>query len=88
MTMIIRYAPSFRRAFRKLSFSDQERVRAVLHLFQKNPFDPRLKNHKLSGFQEGMYSISGGYDLRILYVQIESYTVVMLVNVGTHNEVY
>jgi hypothetical protein len=47
--MIIHQTPAFKRRFRKLSPEDQKRVAVALRIFAANPFDPRLRNHKLSG---------------------------------------
>ena len=86
--MRIFYATSFRRAYRKLSAEHQQRVNTVLQFFLANPFDPRLHNHTLAGSKRNLRSISAGYDLRILYAQRGTHAVVLLITVGTHDEVY
>ena len=88
MRMIINRLPIFKRMYRKLSQEQKERVRKSLDIFAQNPFDPRLRNHVLSGQQEGVRSISAGHDLRILYVEQDGHFVVLLVAVGDHDEVY
>ncbi len=86
--MIMHYTTAFKRMFRKLTKEQQVRVSAALQLFAVDSFDPRLSNHKLSGSQEGVRSISAGYDLRILYVEEHGHTVIFLLKVGTHDAVY
>jgi mRNA-degrading endonuclease YafQ of YafQ-DinJ toxin-antitoxin module len=80
--------PSFHRAYRKLSRENQERVNAALKIFLMNPFDPRLRNHKLAGKRGDLHTMSAGYDLRIIYREKDGHTVIFFVNAGTHDEVY
>lgn len=86
--MKIRRKSSFDRAYRKLTREQRLWVDESIHLFAQDPFDSRLHNHKLSGAQEGIRSISAGYDLRILYVEFDGHALVLLITVGTHDEVY
>jgi addiction module RelE/StbE family toxin len=85
--MEIRYMPSFKRAYKKLERGQRDRVDAALILFQRSPFDPKLRNHKITLSKEDARSISAGYDLRILYV-VRGDAIVLLIAVGTHDEVY
>lgn len=81
-------SPSFKRAYRKLETEQMGRVDSTLRIFAENPIDPRLRNHKLTGTQKGIRSISAGYDLRILYYEKGGHTVAILIRVGSHDEVY
>ncbi len=47
--MKIAYHPRFGRMFKKLSRDVQERALLREEMFRKDPFDPRLKTHKLHG---------------------------------------
>lgn len=85
--MEIHFHSSFRRMYRKFEEEQKQRVDAAIQLFARDPFHPALRNHKLKGPQEGAWSFSAGYDLRILYVN-ESDVIVLLLKVGTHEEVY
>jgi mRNA-degrading endonuclease YafQ of YafQ-DinJ toxin-antitoxin module len=53
-------------------------------------FHPRLKTHKLKGELEGSWAFSAGYDLRIVFnfVEYEGSEAVLLLSLGTHEEVY
>ncbi len=85
--MIIRFSSRFKRAYRKLSEEQRIGVDAAIYLFVQNPFDPRLRNHKLSGQKKGIRSISAAYDLRLLYIE-KGQSVALMLMVGTHDEVY
>lgn len=53
-------------------------------------FHPSLRTHKLSGDLAGLWSSSAGYDLRIVFelVHYNGAEAVLLLSVGTHDEVY
>ena len=86
--MMLRYTKRFLKHFRKLPKKDQIRVEHTLILFQKNPFHPLLRNHELQREMEGARAISAGFDLRIIYREEGNHTIVFLLQVGTHNQLY
>ncbi len=55
-------------------------------------YEPKLKTHALSGALAGFYASSCGYDCRIVFSIVEDkksgIEKIVLVNVGTHDEVY
>jgi len=61
-----------------------------LELLAEDANDPRLRTHKLKGESEGSWACSAGYDLRIVFefVQHEGSEAILLLTVGTHDEVY
>jgi mRNA-degrading endonuclease YafQ of YafQ-DinJ toxin-antitoxin module len=65
----------------------REVIRLRLEQFIANPFDPLLKNHKLSGQLKGLRAISAAYDCRIVFAMVEESTA-LLVSIGAHDEVY
>ena len=67
-----------------------ESLRSTLQLLEEDAFDARLRTHKLKGDLEGAWACSGGYDLRIVFefVQHGSSEAILLLSVGTHDEVY
>jgi mRNA-degrading endonuclease YafQ of YafQ-DinJ toxin-antitoxin module len=79
---------SFERAYRKLDIRSRTLVDDALRLFEKNPFDARLRNHLLTGTRHPIRSIRAAYDLRILYAEVHEHAIVLLLTVGTHDEVY
>jgi addiction module RelE/StbE family toxin len=86
----IAFSSSFKRAFKKsvagnagLETKFWERV----ELFKNNPFDPKLRTHKLSGKLKDLWSFSIEYDLRVIFSFAEQNKVVF-VDIGGHKEVY
>jgi mRNA-degrading endonuclease YafQ of YafQ-DinJ toxin-antitoxin module len=56
----------------------------------EDAFDPRLRTHKLKGNLANCWASSAGYDLRIVFELVpQSGTEgILLLSVGTHDEVY
>lgn len=84
---------AFTRTLRRLSKKRRQAaadVRAALTFLAADAFDPRLKSHKLTGELGGAWACSAGYDVRILFefVQQEEAEAILLLTVGTHDEVY
>ena len=84
---------AFLRRLRRLSKKQPDaiaEVDAVLVLLEEDAFDPRLKTHKLTGDLDGVWACSAGYDLRLLFefVQHEGTEAILLLTIGTHDEVY
>jgi mRNA interferase YafQ len=67
-----------------------ESVRETLVLLEEDAFDPRLRTHKLKGEMEGYLACSAGYDLRVVFefVQQDEAEAILLLTIGTHDEVY
>jgi len=87
--------PKFKRAFRKFVRRDarlQKRVEDTLMQMQEDVYMASLGTHKLSGTLEGLRACSCGYDCRIVF-SIEQNPagggeVIVLLDIGTHDEVY
>jgi len=65
-------------------------LESTLELLSADCFHPRLKTHKLKAELEGAWACSAGYDLRIVFefVEHEGAEAILLITVGTHEEVY
>ena len=65
-------------------------LQSTLDLLAADCFHPRLKTHKLKAELEGSWACSAGYDLRIVFklVEHEGAEAILLITVGTHEEVY
>jgi len=86
----IAFSSSFKRAFKRRIAGNAERedtFRTKIESFKNNPFEPSLKTHKLSGKLKDYWSFSVEYDLRIIFYFSDKEKVV-LVDIGTHEEVY
>lgn len=77
-------ASHFRRAFDKLP-ADLQRIAAQrLTRFATNPFDPRLRTHKLKGNLRHLWSFSVTEAHRVL-VSFPKPGVAILQDIGTHD---
>ena len=67
-----------------------QNIQTALTLLTTDPFDPKLKTHKLKGDSKDSYACSAGYDLRIIFTFVESEKrqAILLASIGTHDEVY
>lgn len=86
--MKILYHKKFDKRFEKLSFKLQDKVIEIIKLFQKNPINPILENHALRGRMNGKRAISVTGDVRIIFEEHNNYVLVIMLDVGTHNQVY
>jgi len=77
----------FRRNLKKLSRVLRLKTEQRDEIFRNNPFDPRLKTHKLHGEKKGEWAYSIDRSFRITFVFIENGKVVYT-NIGTHDELY
>ncbi|MGL4347400.1 MAG: type II toxin-antitoxin system RelE/ParE family toxin [Chitinophagaceae bacterium] len=60
-----------------------------LQLFINDPFDDILKTHKLSGKLTGLWSFALDYSIRVVfYFTNDNPKKAILVDIGTHDEVY
>lgn len=65
--MEILYAPKFVRQYKKLSPEIQLLAEKREEIFCKDPFDSRLKTHKLSGRLGIYYAFSVNFSYRIIF---------------------
>ncbi len=80
----------FKKAFKRKIRGNkalERRFRDRTALFQENPFDTRLKTHRLSGQLQGLWSFSIDYDVRVVFSFVEP-SRALFVDIGTHEEVY
>ncbi len=87
--------PKFKRAFRKFVRHNarlQKRIEDTLMQMQQDVFTPSLGTHKLSGVLEGLRACSCGYNCRIVFSiernPVDDAQVIVLLDIGTHDEVY
>ena len=86
--------PRFVRAFRCLTVKNpalQSQIEATLRRMAENLADPRLKAHRLSGQLAGLHACSVAYDCRIVFAKQNiprPAETLLLINIGTHEEVY
>jgi mRNA interferase YafQ len=87
--------PKFKRAFRKFVRHDarlQKRIEDTLEQMRLDVFAAHLGTHKLSEELLGLLACSCGYDCRIVFsIERDKETgkeVIVLLDIGTHDEVY
>lgn len=79
---------SFTKNYAKLSKKLQAKTDETLLKFALDPFDPRLKNHPLKGSMFGKRAISVTGDVRIIFEEYDDYVLVVMLDVGSHPQVY
>ena len=62
--------------------------RKTLELLEINPHHPSLRLHPLKGKLAGLHSISINIGYRISLEMVISEQEIILINIGTHDEVY
>ena len=77
-----KFAKEYKRLPKKVKLSAEEKE----IIFRKDPFDKRLKTHKLSGKLKDYYSFSIDYQYRIIFEFAEK-SAIWFHSVGTH-EIY
>lgn len=87
MTWRFRAVERYWTSFYRLSAAQKESVRAAWKIFQVDPFDPRLRTHKIQSlsahYGRTIFAVEIEGDLRSTFY-LEGDTVVSLV-VGTHD---
>ena len=86
---------SFRKAFKRATRRApdlSDKVFRTLQRLVENPSDPALKTHKLSGRLSGLWACWVEYDCRIIFAfkpdPVNQEQFILLVDIGTHDEVY
>jgi len=89
------WTSAFTRSFRKVVRSRPDLrsvIEAVLRQLTEDPFHPTLHSHKLKGPLRGVWACTVEYDFRILFEFIQETEagdeVILLLTIGTHDEVY
>ena len=87
--------PKFERTFRRLVGKNpalQPQIEIALRRMAEYINDPRLKTHHLSGKLAGLHACFAAYDCRIVFAKQKhpktGAEVLLLVNIGSHEEVY
>jgi len=89
--MEVSFSDSFRKVFRKRIKSAEIELEFWnrLEIFVNEPFDSKLKTHKLSGKLKGLWIFTIEYDLRVVFFFTnDKPKQAIFVDLGTHDEVY
>lgn len=80
----------FKRSYKKKIKNNQElkkRFWDAVELFSKEPFNSRLRTHKLTGKLKGLWAFSVAFDCRVIFKFLDK-DEVLLIDIGGHDEVY
>ncbi len=88
--MRIERHPNFKRSYKKRIAKNPRLLKKTedrIILLKKDPTNPILKDHKLSGAKNSFraFSITGNF--RIVYMRVSENHIILL-DIGTHNQVY
>jgi len=81
---------AFKRKYKKIFTLNIELKKSfweAISIFSQNPFDHKLRTHKLTGKLKGLWSFSVSYDCRVIFRFINDHDV-LLIDIGSHDEVY
>ncbi|MBM3257773.1 MAG: type II toxin-antitoxin system mRNA interferase toxin, RelE/StbE family [Candidatus Nealsonbacteria bacterium] len=82
--MKIIYSPQFLREYRSLPLDLKKKAEFKEKVFRKNPFDKRLKTHKLGGKLADFWSFSIDYRYRIIFEFKDEKTIIFHI-IGDHS---
>ena len=83
----IRYSPHFEGRYKRLRVVIKKRAKNKEPIFREDPFDSRLKTHKLHGKDKEHWAFWIDYHYRIKFTFLKDDQALFL-DVGTHDEVY
>lgn len=79
---------NFKKHYKKLPQSLKDKVNLAMERFSQNPFDLSLRNHALKGEMQSKRALSVTGDVRVIFEEFDDYLLVIMLDVGTHNQVY
>lgn len=85
------WTPRFTRAAKKFTQSHTElkiKFANILRDLERDPFQPHLKYHQLGGKLKGIQAVSLTDSYRITLTVVISDKEIILLDVGSHDEVY
>lgn len=82
--MQIIYSPRFAKSYKKLPKKIKLLAEGREEVFRQDPFEPRLKTHKLKEELKDFYSFSISYNWRIVF-HFEDKNSIVFDNIGTHS---
>lgn len=91
MTYKLATTPFFEKRLKKFHKRHPELGSEIARTFrdlEKDPFQPHLKLHPLKGHLKGLFAVSITYDYRITLTFVFNQREILLLDVGSHDEVY
>lgn len=78
------FEKSFKNYKKRLPEKKLDKLKERIVIFESDPFDPRLKTHKLKGNLRDYWSFSVSYSDRILFRFLDNETV-FFIDIGDHS---
>jgi addiction module RelE/StbE family toxin len=82
------FTKSFRKALSKLTIAQRKQVENAVERYQADRTVPALRDHALKGKMIGLRAFSAAWNLRVIYAEEAAFTTIILIDTGTHNQVY
>lgn len=87
------WSSRFIKAFKRVSKKKSDLIvnlSEILKILENDPFHPSLRTHKLKGSLSDCWASSIDYDYRLIFEihKFDDRTEILLLSVGTHDEVY
>ena len=73
----------FVKSFKRLDIGVKKKVTKKIDTFLLNPYEPKLKTHKLIGKLKDYWSFSVDYSLRIMF-RFSGHETVEFIDIGSH----
>ena len=89
-TISLELTPTIQKQVRILKWKDPRtygQLRTRLKLLVTDPFDPKLRTHKLKGRLQGRYAFPLSSSLRVVFRFLNP-TTILLIAMGSHDQVY
>lgn len=80
-----RFKRSLRR-YTKRNIRLLKQVELTIRMLEEDMFAPKLQSHLLRGELDGLWACSYSYDCRVVFAVEDE--VILLLDIGTHDEVY
>jgi len=81
--IIVFFSQRFRRQYKKLSDEAKELFKTKGKIFEKDPFDLRLRTHKLHGDLKDCYAFSVNFEIRAVFEFVNK-KIVHFHSIGNH----
>ena len=82
------FSKPFRKALARLSQRQRDEVQKAVEQYRTDRTQPSLADHALKGRMKGLRAFSAAWDLGIIYREESGFITIILLDTGTHNQVY
>lgn len=87
----IAWSPKSIRVFKRIVRQNPQLrplIEQTLQQLAEDAFHPSLRTHKLTGNLSGIWACSIDYSYRVLFEFVDEEVTILLLNLGSHDEVY